>query len=421
MVFCLVDYIYFNDYFLIYMKVHYIFTNAVNGGFGVLGKGILNMFQDAIGSQDPIELTGFQMHPYKYIHKKDGTTLDFPIELKPSEELQKDWKHIKDHVSRYYQAVEPDIIFTYGTPDMFDKVKELKTKHKWKNTKHVHYFVWESSKIHPHHARAFKKADLVLTATNYLKVAAKRSGVKSTVWHHGVDGRFQLKDLEKKQEKFVFLHHNAYEYRKGTEILLKAFADEFYLDEPVKLIIKARERKHSVWLTGAFGTFTSEQLAMLRTDPEKFQRTFLKIDHPLVEEVIGHVSDEEMVRINQEANCFVFPAKGEGWGLPPFEAAAMGIVPILPNQGSFKEWFNSECMLDIKIAGYLNSEPRYTGYMFYPSVKDLRKKLRWAFEHQDEIKQMGYKASAYIHANYNWNKIYNELVDILKVNKLWKD
>ncbi|NIV10096.1 MAG: glycosyltransferase, partial [Aliifodinibius sp.] len=73
------------------------------------------------------------------------------------------------------------------------------------------------------------------------------------------------------------------------------------------------------------------------------------------------VSDEEMVAMNMRADCFVFPAKGEGWGLPPFEAAAMGITPIIPDKGAFTEWINLSCMIRVANRGYINAAPRYPG------------------------------------------------------------
>jgi glycosyltransferase involved in cell wall biosynthesis len=39
--------------------------------------------------------------------------------------------------------------------------------------------------------------------------------------------------------------------------------------------------------------------------------------------------------------------------------------------------------------------------------------MRYAFEHQQELKEMGRKGSEYIHTNYNWEKVINDLYNIL--------
>ena len=43
---------------------------------------------------------------------------------------------------------------------------------------------------------------------------------------------------------------------------------------------------------------------------------------------MGRVSDEELVRLYNQADCFVFPSLYEGFGLPPLEAMACG-CPVL--------------------------------------------------------------------------------------------
>ena len=43
---------------------------------------------------------------------------------------------------------------------------------------------------------------------------------------------------------------------------------------------------------------------------------------------LGRVSDEELVRLYNQAACFVFPSLYEGFGLPPLEAMACG-CPVL--------------------------------------------------------------------------------------------
>jgi len=43
---------------------------------------------------------------------------------------------------------------------------------------------------------------------------------------------------------------------------------------------------------------------------------------------LGRVSDEELVRLYNQAVCFIFPSLYEGFGLPPIEAMSCG-CPVL--------------------------------------------------------------------------------------------
>lgn len=356
------------------INLYYHYTYAPNGGFGILGKAI----QKALIEDPRFNVIG------------------------------------ANH--EFFSDEKPDIIFTYGMPNLIEDIqrdlrKKYKTRKRWF---HVHYFVWESSKLPDDFVKAYKNVDLLLTSCEWSKRIASKQGLKAIVWHHGIDSRFKYRQ-PLNDSTFTFLHYNAYEYRKGWELVLEAFMKEFYLDEPVKLIMKARERKESVWLI-PHKRLTQQDYLETKKDPDYLLKK-MNIDHPLIEEVIGHVSDEEMVRITESADCFVFPAKGEGWGLPPFEAMARGIVPILPKQGCFKEWFIDETMLKVNIKGWINSEPRYPGVMFYPSVLSLRRQMRKAFnmwkDNKEQWDLMGKKGSEIIHEKYNWNKITNDLFNIL--------
>lgn len=357
------------------IKVAYHHTQAPNGGFGILGKQIAKGLSST--------------HFFKLVYLNG--------------------QKITDDM--------PDIIFTYGMPDLYKTALEIRKLYK-KKIPIVHYFVWESSELPKDFVREYKKPDLLITATKYTARQAKKQGLKSKVWHHSVDNRFKYTP-RKDDGVFTFLHHNAYEFRKGWELVLQAFVEEFREEEPVKLIMKARERKQSAWLLPKEKRASYEEVKWRREHREEYLKK-ASLEIPNIEEIIGHISDEEMVRINDEADCFVFPAKGEGWALPPFEAMAQGIVPIIPNKGCFTEWFDKDTMIEVKTNGYIDTSPRYPGYMFSISLRDLKKKMRWAYEHQEKLKDMGKQGSIKIHKEYNLIKIMKELHQIIYESRLVK-
>lgn len=321
------------------MRINYEYTKAERGGFGVLGKGIQNALLQA----------GHEL-----------------VETKP------------------------DIVFRYGVADVLNAARE-----KFPKEKLVYYTVWESSKYPPNWGEVIKKnrVDLLLTATKFTQSSLKKLGLKAEVWHHGIDSRWQFKE-RRHDNVFTFVHYNAYEWRKGWEILLKAFIEEFNVGEPVKLIMKARERNDANWI------ISPQQQG--------------GIDHPLIEEVIGHISDEEMVELMERADCGVFPVKGEGWFLPSMECAAQGIPVILPKQmGLVEQWVNGG-YLDIDV-GWINAEPRYPGYMMLPRWKDLRRKMRWMFNNQEKARIMGKVASKEVHRRFNWPKIINDFENYINL------
>lgn len=361
------------------MKIYFAHTHAKNGGFGILGKGI----RTALSKMPDVEIVNDENCNFPPLQNRSG----------------------------YKRIPKVDIILTYGMPDLFEYAQALKKAQRGKPV-HVHYFVWESSQLPKDFVKIYKQADYLLTATKYTAEMAAKQGLKADVWHHGIDERFAFQP-RLDDGVYTFLHHNAYEYRKNWDIVLLAFMNEFSIDEPVRLVFKGRERKGGAWIMPEMPKLNEQSVKIYREDRKEYFRTFAKIDHPLIDEVLGHISDEEMVALNQKADCFVFPAKGEGWGLPPFEAAAMGIVPIVSQFGAFSEWVDKRYMIALKPNGFLNTSPRYPGYMHAVGVQQVRRAMRKAFNEQDKQKKQAKAMSESIHEKYNWGRIGRDLVNYL--------
>lgn len=52
---------------------------------------------------------------------------------------------------------------------------------------------------------------------------------------------------------------------------------------------------------------------------------------------LGYVSDEQLKGLYQNALCFVFPSRYEGFGIPPLEAMAMGCPVVVSDIAAIRE------------------------------------------------------------------------------------
>lgn len=87
-------------------------------------------------------------------------------------------------------------------------------------------------------------------------------------------------------------------------------------------------RKNFLRLIEAFKGIKGCTLYIVGNTNRVFGQNSLLKDVPENVKLLGRVSDEELVRLYNQASCFIFPSIYEGFGLPPIEAMECG-CPVL--------------------------------------------------------------------------------------------
>lgn len=258
------------------------------------------------------------------------------------------------------------------------------------------YTMFESDKIPDEWIDYLKVADLVIVPSRWCQKVFQKSGIQSVVVPLGYDEKtFVYKKREKKNpryENFTFLHYNAFNARKGFLEVFKAFEKAFQKDEPVKMIFKT----------------TLEHIPLPITTKQ----------YPNIKIVRGKLPQKKLVDLLHESDCFVFPSRGEGFGITPLEAMATGIPAIIPNAHGITEYFDSSCMYEAKIgercpALYSRYKGQDVGEMIVCDVDALAQKMRYVYEHQDEAIAMGERASEYV-KKYTIQNTAQQLIEIIK-------
>lgn len=238
------------------------------------------------------------------------------------------------------------------------------------------YTMFESDKLPDEWKDHLALADQILVPSKWCADTFERAGFPATVVPLGYDAEKYSYVERPPRRTFTFLHYDAFNIRKGFMDLFNAFTKEFNVNEPVRLILKTvRENM-----------------------PSEFPIT--RSEYPNIEIVYGQIAEQEMQALLAESDCFVFPSMGEGFGMTPLEAMATGLPAIVPNAHGISEYFDADCMIEVAVEGlvpaiYNRFRGVDVGKMVQCSEDDLRKKMRWAFEHQDEAREMGKRASEY--------------------------
>jgi glycosyltransferase involved in cell wall biosynthesis len=101
-------------------------------------------------------------------------------------------------------------------------------------------------------------------------------------------------------EVFTWLTYSLGDTRKGAELAILAFNRTFGGDMRHRMLVKCRDNPH--WLTG--------------------------LDDPQIEIVRGETPESDWHSLLAQSHAFIFPSRGEGFGLPPREAVLSGLPTI---------------------------------------------------------------------------------------------
>ncbi len=166
--------------------------------------------------------------------------------------------------------------------------------------------------------------DALLAATDFVKRALRNSGCRLPIFvlPMGVDHLVGPETAPlaaltpKANTAFRFLHVSSVFQRKGIDVLLQAFLEEFAGDSGVELYIKTFANPHNQ---------VRAQWAELSGG---------RADAPTVIIDETPLDDAGMLALYRSAQALVLPTRGEGFNLPAAEALALGLPVLVTGYGA---------------------------------------------------------------------------------------
>jgi len=356
------------------MIIRYRGVYLSSDGYGTLGRNlILNLIKLGVR---------FRLMPDWQLNKNeivDRTPEELKILLPMISEI-KDYKIVLQHLIPDGFQREPGCFNILST--IFENKNPLPY---WARIANTADEVWLNNE--------FVKSIWVNAGTDEEKIYVIPQGLNCDVFHPS-------KPMIKWDDDcYHFLAASTLLYRKGWDILLKAYLKEFSSDEKVKLHIFTKP------------TFSCN-LNYILNYFRKYDFQVKKESKPSYELICDFLPSDVMGGFLSSFDAFVLPSRAEGWGSHYQEAMACGLPTIGTRWGGQLTYMNDGNSFLIKVdreepvrffenyQKWNNSSMRWAK----PSEKNLRELMRYVFENPDDAKKRG-RVAAEEMKKWDWKKV----------------
>ncbi len=266
----------------------------------------------------------------------------------------------------------------------------------------IHYTMAESTRVPQAEVEEINRAVSLLYVPCRQNVDVfQECGVRvpMRVLHHGVDPKaFPLLERARERDVFTFGTFGELSPRKGVDVLVRAFQDEFRPHEAVRLLMKTT------------------------ASPQKWGAL-----DPRIRVVGGFVDHNGLLDLLRQMDAFVMPSRGEGFGLCGLEAMATGLPLIATNWSGPADYLDPADSFPLNYrlvdAGGIEAHGmNFFGQWAEPDYHHLRHLLRWAYEHRDQAASCGAHAAERVHRDWTWRRAAEQMCsDLDDFARQWAD
>ena len=282
----------------------------------------------------------------------------------------------------------------------------------------IQWVVFESTRVPPTVMNTMLTADQVWVPSEWGRKILIDGGVAADLCHvvpEGVDSA-QYHPYNPRVESPIlsYLIAGKYELRKSIIETIYAWIQEFGNDPDVELVVKSN--------------YFTNQAAKYNELSGWIESTGIQN----VRVLWGTSSTSDLIDLYQQSHIFVLPTKGEGWGLPLIEAAAVGLPIITVMHSAHTEFLqhipSSVVPVEFDMApiaceeykSYYPTEDGNWGMWAQPRVDSIRSALRTSRDNYVTLQSRAFANSSIIRDAFSWDRSVDRALSILHASELLK-
>jgi glycosyltransferase involved in cell wall biosynthesis len=274
------------------------------------------------------------------------------------------------------------------------------------NVKRIwNYTMYESTRVPEGWSDILNDTDAVervIVPCEWCEEVFRNAGVKKPIHvvHGGTDPDENpvLPDRDWSDTPYTFVALGDRGTRKGWDIAYLAFCIAFpEKPKDVRLIIKSRPAS------------LDDQLVQIFRDSDDGWKS----EHiQLWNEEVKAPRD-----VFRRADCCVYPATADGWGMWCREAACSGLPVIATRYSGLAVDIDQWAVKPIEkfriVDSSLLPSPDKPGKWAFPNVEEVAAHMRWCYDHRTEAREKGLQAAAWIRANATWEHSAKQLLALV--------
>jgi len=279
--------------------------------------------------------------------------------------------------------------------------------------------------LHPDYVGKLNLFDEIWVPTHHGEKMFKKNGVRPRIivmplgveisrYHSKVEP-FNMGDVC----SFRFISVFKWGFRKGYDILLKAYMEEFSSQDDVSLILVSRSD------TDNNPNRIAEDFKAIRMGIDKKDE-----DLPHVSLYDKNIPEKDMPSIYKAGNAFVLISRGEGYCLTIAEAASCGLPVIAANCSGPTDYLteensylvNPDGFIKASVNGQLSKLAKHCYFyenQIFPdfgpiAIEKTKEHMRYVYENYDKSLKKAAILQKDIRSNYSWEKSVGKVYDRIR-------
>jgi len=231
--------------------------------------------------------------------------------------------------------------------------------------------------------------------------------------------KIRITDNFRTEFDFVYGIICGYSARKGVDLVLTAHHELFDFDSRVALLVKGDHFGSRLFPKDMKSIYAGELLVDLSDKPSGVRRCIeekVQSNRPVVLYCFDSLSDRELTEMILAMDGFVFPSRGEGFGLPPLEAMSCEKPVVGTAATGMREFMREDISYPVRSRGWKLCPGcdwitrDYVGQLFIdPDYEQYRDAVWDMYSNREVAKAKGKKAREFVVENYSFEVVTSRM------------